>query len=112
VPRKGKPITEPHLSPYIWESGDYLSRVIRIVLDYNDQTRAITGATVVRDEGCVYTRIIIGLGPDGTPDSSPKQFDVPAGSTPVTKQQISTVVGVDTVEQFQALQITAAPPAA
>jgi hypothetical protein len=92
--------------PYIWEAADYLNRVIRITVNFDDGTRLLSGATVFRDAGCVYTKILVGKGVDGSPDSTTKSFTVPAGTTPISQAQMNSR-GFDTIEDFLALQITA-----
>jgi hypothetical protein len=98
----------PMTSPYVWEAGDYLTRVIRITVTFNNATRALTGATVFRDAACLYQKIYIGTGADGTPDNTDKVIVVPAGSASVTAQQLRQR-GLDTIEDVLALQITAGP---
>ena len=98
----------PITSPYIWEAGDYLSRVIRITITFNNSTRAITGASVFRDVGCLYQTIYIGTGPDGTPNSTDKKLAVPAGTTSISANQLKQV-GLNVIEDVLALQITAGP---
>lgn len=97
-------------SPYVSEFADYAGKVIRITVAFNNSTRVISGAQVFRDADCRFTRILIGLGGDGRPDSTSRSFNVPAGTTSVGKA-VFTNQGFDTIEEFQALQITAAPPA-
>lgn len=93
-------------SPYIARFDDYLRRAITITVNFDNATRSITGAVVVRDAGCLWTKLLIGLGADGTPDSTTRKVTVPVGTTPVAKS-VFTGFGVDTIEQFQAFQITA-----
>lgn len=92
--------------PYIWEAADYAGKVIRITVNFDDTTRLLSGASVFRDAACVYTKILIGKGVDGTPDSTTKSFTVPAGTTNITQNQLNSR-GFDTIEDFLALQITA-----
>lgn len=93
-------------SPYVVRFDDYLQRAITITVNFDNATRSIIGAVVVRDTGCLWTHLLIGIGVDGTPDSTPRKVDVPEGTTNVGKQAF-TNFGVDTIEQFQAFQITA-----
>jgi hypothetical protein len=97
-------------SPYIAEFADFADKLIRITVNFNNTTRVISGATVFRDVDCRFTRILVGLGADGRPDTTSRSFNVPAGSTAIQKA-VFTNQGFSTIEQFQALQITAAPPA-
>lgn len=97
---------DPAQSPYEWQAADYLQHVIGIIVTFDNTTRVLAGATVHRDEACVYHRILIGLGPDGTPDTTEHAINVPAGSTELTAEDLEAI-GFTTIEQFLALQITA-----
>jgi len=93
-------------TPYIWEAADYQAKVIRITVTFDNATRILSGASVFRDAACVYTKILVGKGVDGQPDSTTKSFTVPAGTTSVTQAQMNSR-GFTTIEDFLALQITA-----
>lgn len=95
-------------SPWVYQSADYRNKVIRITVTFNNTTKALTGATVFRDTDCVYTKIYIGLGSDGTPDTTPHTFAVPAGTTTITAGQLGAN-GLNTINDILALQITAGP---
>lgn len=97
------------VSPYIYEAVDYTRvNVIRITVDFDDTSHVITGASVYRDAACLFKKIYIGLGPDGTPDTTPKVFSVPAGTTAITAAQLSHF-GLNSIEDVLALQIVAGP---
>jgi hypothetical protein len=102
---------DPLLSPYIWQALDNEGDAIRITVEFDNVTRAITGITVFRDPNCVYTKILIGTGADGIPDDTDKVITVPSGTTVLTQQQLRQLgnKGISTIEDFLALQITAAP---
>lgn len=104
-------VATPPNSPVVWESPDYQNNVIRITITFNNATRAITGITVFRDSACVYTKIYMGLGADGTPDTSTRKITVPAGTTVLNASQLSALAsaGISTIENFLALNITAGP---
>jgi hypothetical protein len=57
---------DPLLSPYIWQALDNEGDAIRITVEFDNVTRAITGITVFRDPNCVYTKILIGTGLTGS----------------------------------------------
>lgn len=95
-------------SPWIYEAQDNAGLALRITVAFNNSTRALTSATVHRDAGCVYARILIGTGADGTPDTTPRAFSVPVGDTTFNAGQLSGV-GLNTIEDILALQITAGP---
>lgn len=102
-----RPVVAP-TSPWIYEAGDYQQNVIRITVDFDNTTLALLGATVYRDAACVYSHIYIGLGADGTPDTSPLVFTVPAGSTNITAKQLSRQ-GFSTYGDLNSAQVTAGP---
>lgn len=99
---------DPLQSPYIWEAGDYLGRVIRITVDFNNSNRNIQDVTVFRDSQCLYTKIFVGTGATG-PNDTIRQFTVPAGTTALTQGQINVLRdnGAGTIEGFLSFQITA-----
>ena len=101
----------PLTSPIVWEALDYQSKVIRITVTFNESTRAITGITVFRDAACLYTKIYVGLGADGTPDSTARKVTVPSGTTALNSTQLSALAanGLATAEDFNNANITAGP---
>jgi len=105
---KGDPIT----TPWFYDSGgDYQGNHLTITVDFDNVTRAIQGATIHRDAGCAYVRIYVGLGPDGTPNSTTHVFAVPnlEGDRHIGAAAIAAA-GITTIEGLLALgQITAGP---
>lgn len=105
------PKGDPIVSPWTYDSGgDSQGRRITISVAYNNTTRLILGADVHRDSGCFYHKILLGLGPDGTPDTSTHQFDLTSvsGDLHVTPAQIIASAGVTTIEDITSLgQVTA-----
>jgi hypothetical protein len=99
---KGQPIT----SPWVFETVDNDEHPIRIQIDFDNDTRAILGGSFFRDPDCVYTKIYLGLGPDGTPNTSPMQWDVPVGSSGLDAPALASV-GLDVIEDVLAVQVTA-----
>jgi hypothetical protein len=93
-------------SPYELAIQDNFGQIISITITFNNNTRAITGCTVYRDATCQWTKIFVGLGADGTPNTAAKTFNVPAGTTTITPQQLSAR-GVNTIEDVVSYQITA-----
>jgi hypothetical protein len=101
----------PAQTPYVYDAADYMDRHLTITINFNNATRALTSGTVHRDPDCMYTKILIGVGGDGRPDSSPHKIDVGKleGDRTFTANQMSAV-GLDTIEDVFALgQIAAAP---
>lgn len=104
------PPTAPTSPWMFYDSGsDYLGRKIVATVTFNG-SNTLTGATVVRDAGCVYTKVIIGaLNADGSPGPSAKVINVPAGTTNFNQGQLNGV-GLVTVDDIKnAPQITASP---
>lgn len=97
------------VSPIVREFPDNAGLVLRISVFFDVTTRALTGITIFRDANCRWNKILVGLGPDGTPDTTTKSVTVPAGTTVLTAGQLNVLAnnGLATVEDFLALQITA-----
>lgn len=98
----------PTPNPLVFRFADYTDLEIRITVNWDAATRATTGATVHRDDGCQWTKILVGTGADGSPDSTVKSFDLSgfAGDRSFTAGQMSGR-GFATVDDFLSLQITA-----
>lgn len=100
---------DPMTSPWIWEAADYQGNKIRISIAFDVNTHAIvSGSTVFRDAACVYTKVYVGLGADGTPNSTTRVFTVPAGTTSISQNALNSK-GLNTIEDVLALNITAGP---
>lgn len=96
-------------SPWVWQAVDFTRvKVIRITVAFDNATRVLSGATVFRDPECLFTKVYIGVGADGAPDSTPRAIPVPAGSHAFTAAQMAAV-GLHTIEDILAFQITAGP---
>lgn len=100
------------VSPWRYDSGmDYQGNHVSITINYDNATRALINATLHRDAGCVYTRIYIGVGADGRPDSTTHVFGIGnlEGDRNVTAAGLAGV-GLSVIEDVFALgQITAGP---
>lgn len=92
--------------PYSWSSADYADRVIGIVIDYNETTGNLTGATTNRADGCLFSRILIGVGEDGSPENAPHKIQCPVGERNIPAGQLHAV-GLDTIVDVLSNQITA-----
>jgi hypothetical protein len=96
------------VSPWVWESDDYIGLAIRITVNFNDATRALQSAVVHRDDGCQYHTIVL----DNPGDSAKaKRLAAPADGAPdntYTAKQMSRQ-GLNTIEDVLAVQITAEP---
>jgi hypothetical protein len=97
---------DPFLSP--WTPGpfpDYIGRAIRIVVNFDDDTRAIINATVTRDDGCLWTKIVFDVPDDGVKSRRlPAPVDG-AGPRTYTGTQIANQ-GYNTIEELMTVQIT------
>jgi prolyl oligopeptidase PreP (S9A serine peptidase family) len=86
---------------------------VQVTINFNNATRAITNAVVWRAADCRWTKIVVGLGANGTPDTTTKVFDLStlndATRTVTAAQMAASPWFVTTVEQFMSAgQITAA----
>jgi hypothetical protein len=104
---RGDPITSPYLAGD-WADYTGVNR-ITVTIKFNPVTRVITEIDTHRDAACLYTRIAVGIGPDGTPDTSPLDWTPPIGDHVSTPAEIAFLAnqGVSTIEQFMGFQITA-----
>lgn len=102
-------IATPVTSPWVEIFSDYIGRAIQITVTFNESTRQVTGVTVYRDVGCLFTKILVGVGPDGVPDNTSKSVTVPEGTTVLTAQQLAALAnkGLSSIEDFAETQITA-----
>ena len=95
-------------TPYIWEDEDYVGLVIRITVNFDNTTRALSNAVVHRDSGCQYHTIIL----DNPNDSvNAKRLAAPADGAAdktYTANQMSKQ-GLHTIEDVMAIQMTAEP---
>ena len=94
-------------NPWTWEANDIHGRTISITIPWNATSRSLQNVTVARESGCLLTRIFIGLGTDGTPDTAKNTYSVPVGTSQVTAKTLSRR-GLTTIDDVEALgQITA-----
>jgi hypothetical protein len=106
-------VAAPLVSPYVQEFADYLGRAIRVAVTFDNTTRLISQITLHRDAGCRYTTLLVGLGADGSPDSSVRSFNLKnfTGDRQLSNQELRFVQdpanGIDTIEGFASFQITA-----
>jgi hypothetical protein len=97
-------------SPYVFVVRDFQGRVISLTVPYDNTTKVINGScTVHRDAGCMYTKVIIDVGGDGTPDTSTKILNVAGftGDKTFTVAQVNAI-GLNTLADVKAHQITCA----
>jgi hypothetical protein len=111
MPAGGPPI--PPVSPWTWEAGDYHGNTLSISAAFDDsagQTAyTLVSCTITRQPGCVYRFIYIGLGADGTVESTPFKFGpVPVGVTTAFAAQMASF-GFTSLNQILGTQITGGP---
>ena len=94
-------------NPWVWEAFDKNGLPISITIPWNASNRNVTGGTVVRSIGCLITQIMIGIGPDGTPNTATNVYTVPEGETNFAAN-VLRANGLNTIDDVIALQITAA----
>lgn len=99
----------PTPNPYHWESGDLEGDLITIDFTWDAVTRLILAITVFRDVDCAWNTILIGLGADGSPNSSQRQVSVPIGTRTLAPTLLSALAnhGLSTIDDVLTLQITA-----
>lgn len=103
-----KPTVPPQTSPWEWMGADYLERPISIRVFFDPITRLVLGCTVYRDPNTLMRKIYIGLGEDGTPNTSVRTFNVPVGNTTIGAGPLINN-GLQTIDDVVTLQITAGP---
>lgn len=92
------------VSPFVMRFNDYMDRAITITINFDPETRQLLGGNVVRDPGCLWTKIVW----DTPTSANAKRFpSVPEGTTNFTSNQIRNATGFTTIDQVTALQITA-----
>jgi hypothetical protein len=98
------------VSPYVFTVRDYLGRTMSLTVPYDNTTKVINApVTVHRDAGCTYTKVIIDVGADGTPDTSTKTLNVAGftGDKTFTVNQVNAI-GLVTLADVKAHSLTCA----
>lgn len=103
----GGPVTSPYLA---LDAQDVAGNHLTMTFTFNEVDRSLISATIHRDPDCLWHRVLIGLGPDGTPDNSSHMFNVQglSGNRDFNSAQLRAT-GFVTIEDVLALQITAGP---
>lgn len=97
------------VSPWVWQAQDSSGKTVTLTINYDDTTGALLSGSAVRQAGCLFGHMYFGVGADGSPNSSAKKFAIPAGTTNVTSAQLSSVAGLNTITDVNALQFTVGP---
>lgn len=94
-------------TPNPWEFGgtDSENREVLVSLPWDSISRALGDATTTRDDGCLYRTFLVGVGPDGTPDSTPTQFGIPEGLSQIPQATLADV-GLATIDNIISQQVT------
>lgn len=100
----GDPYVPPN--PWTWAANDVNGRTLAVTVNWRSNTKALSGAVITRAVGCQLTTLYIGVGADGTPNSSPNAYAVPEGTTNIGSGQLKAN-GLSTIDDVTALQITA-----
>jgi hypothetical protein len=98
------------VSPYVFVVRDFLGRVISLTVLYDNTTKVINAAcTVHRDANCTYTKVVIDVGGDGTPDTSTKILNMASftGDKTFTVAQVNSI-GLNTLADVKAHSLTCA----
>ena len=95
------------VSPWTWEARDYVGLAIKITVNFDDATRALTSSVVHRDTGCQYTKIVFGVPSSAQSKRLPAPADGQGDRTYTAAQMASQ--GLNTIEDVLNLQITAEP---
>lgn len=112
-------------SPYVETFGDYLAdpskdadparpnHAVQITVTFDNTTRVISGAVVWRAADCLWTKIVVGVGADGTPDTTTRVFSLATLNDATRNINANTLSkapwNINTIEDFlTAGQITAA----
>lgn len=109
-PGRGGVIVTPN--PYVWSSGpDSQGREVRVSYAWLATTRLLTTISLHRDPGCDFTHIYVGVGSDGSPNSSERSFDLSGfeGDVTVLGQQLTWLAshGLASIDDVLGLQVTA-----
>jgi hypothetical protein len=100
-------IYAPGVSPYVYRVFDTTGHVLRVTFHFDNATRAIRTATVEREPGCVYDRILTGVSAEGLPTVLTRSWDAPVGTTMIPKNDLNSR-GIFNIDDLFALGLTAA----
>ena len=98
------------VSPWVYRGSDWQGRSLSVSAAFIASSPfTLTSVSVSRDAGCMYTRVYFGLGADGRPDTTPRQFSQAASGTIVIASAALSAFGFATLADLQAAQVTAGP---
>lgn len=99
-------------NPWVLPIPDNFGKMFSLTWHWDTVTRDVVRLDVFREEGCQWEKAYVGLGPDGRPNSTPKQFNI--GKLVGTIQFDQTdlrhpTINLRVIDDVTALQITAGP---
>lgn len=99
----------PTPNPYVYSTLDFGGRTATMSVGWLNGVGTILSITTSREEACTYRTFIIGVGPDGTPDTSNAKIPIPAGSNLVSALLLGVLqgLGIGTINDLLAQQICA-----
>lgn len=93
-------------TPWVHRCVDKAGVAVTATFAFNTSTRALTSCVVTRGTtACMYTKLWIGKGANGMPDSTTKAFTLSGTSTTITAATL-TAAGLSTIDNVLANQIT------
>lgn len=92
-------------SPWVFQCVDRNNVPFKATFNFNTSTRALTSCVVARNAGCLYTQLWLGLGSDGTPNTTVDAFNAPSAITNLGAATLATA-GLSTIDDVLAIQIT------
>jgi hypothetical protein len=96
------------VTPWTYTTTDYAGLVLSVTFTFDNLLFTILTVTAHQDPGCQYNRFYIGLGADGTPDTTSSQMGIPQGDS-VIGLSVLNGFGFITIVQALANQVTAGP---
>ncbi len=93
------------VSPWVFQCLDISDAAFTAVFNFDDVTRALGACNVVRDSGCLFTSLWLGLGLDRTPNSTLNTFHTP-GPHHTINPSVFAARGLLVIEDVWAIQIT------
>ena len=103
------PVTNPLVSPLVFTAADYQGNQISVSVAFGATAlHALASITVSKDAGCVYVNVYFGLGPDGTPNTTPTQYQAPDGVSTIPAGTL-TGWGFSALSAVVAGQVTFGP---
>lgn len=93
-------------SPWIFIASDYIDRRIIITVSFNEVTKALNNAVIHRDDGCLWTKIVLDNPSDQIRAKRISAGVDGSGDRTISKAAMASV-GLNTIDDILAVQITA-----